>query len=262
MTDMQIYIDMTNETMSEVEKIINAYAGMFKSNQATHIGNFLVKHGLFATPENSPGTFEIRSWLNPSLHTTSPTSKKDGIVLIHSNEGDIYQRYHEEEKKFYQPGQMLWRDQIISLHDCNWFTPMERATTLLHEARHARQRLCAAFEETLIPLDTEEEHEWRTWVFTLDLVNSIQNPNIEEAIALETEYIKRKDEKSKTPGITFYASNEYHKPLTSLYGAVKHRGVRTHRTMTISIEANRRYWPTVQPVSGDDVVASIVRYMY
>lgn len=69
-------------------------------------------------------------------------------------------------------GYLFRSDRVLVIYNVDWFPPFDPALVFLHELRHARQRFGERFAG-LPPLDPDDVHEARTWLFHSQLFRAV-----------------------------------------------------------------------------------------
>lgn len=246
----QVAIDILKATLQETQTLVRGLERDHGWSEPRDFFGMLCQYGYvgFVEPD---GRLNAGTWLRPSHRTMTPMTQDElsrslGIVVcLHGGRlpGNIPAVIRSSGTTEYSRAAYVSSDEYphLVLTDADFYTPMDHAIILLHEARHVRHRLGMRFAG-LSPLEADDVHETQCWAFALRILDCIGGAHWSMAVEREMEWlVERLDVRLLSPSAPYFAmSNQYHPALEFLFGSALHDRARQTRNLLVSFAARLR----------------------
>ena len=263
-------LSVLSTTLQTARRIAHYDSACAAGQAAWEYLRFCVRHGYVGFPADSTERFLAGSYLLPG-RIGSPTTSEEAqrslaLILCFSDEVMPCNPI----KKTVSDGMEVRQDAYVSpanhtlvIGHVDWYTPVDLALRLLHEARHARHYFGVQFEN-LAPLEEEKLHESQTWKYELDLLDAAGGTVWQQAVEHEARWlIGRYAARGRSPGEEFFAmSRQSYPALDQFFGASETPAAAGERTLLVAMRANFRLAEDAQLPDLNTAYANIVGAYY
>lgn len=219
---------------------------------------FLAQYAAFAYPlKTDERDFAIGRWISKN---GGPQTQGDAIAIMACVQGDTppVPQIDGGRSSFNRSGQ------LITLYDCDLFSPLDLALMLLHEGYHARNHLGPHFSASH-KTEPSEAHEANTWTFVYNVLTSGLGSMWSTLVNKDFEDIPRRIHGiDLRPGqIVFSPVENYNALMDLMFEPTEHEIVRRTRMILVGVRSNVLYWAEKLKLPEAQIMASIIKqYMY